>query len=292
MPERKIHRLIYDRQKWEEKIAEPLMTLQLFITDRCNLRCRGCFYARRLGRMEMTFDDYRRHVLGHLPLGVKKIILLGGEPTLHADICRMLDFNRARGLKTTIYTNGFGLEKLEGTDLSRCEVRIGVYGHQNSERPLVKIWKPDFPVTFVYMLRRNNVDELMSAARAMEEKFGGKKLFISCIRDILKTQDYWKDTAETLPLDEYFAVVQDFVLKYGGRMEIHIARRGVIETDVAQEPVRHCRFGNIFPDGQKIICPFDISRGITADKLRFGAKPCNKNRECLLRKIVLVRKNI
>ncbi len=290
MAERKIHRLIYDRRKWEEKIAEPMATLQLFITNRCNLRCKGCFYSHKLGHENMSFDDYQKHIAEHLIFGVKKIILLGGEPTIHKDICTMINYNTEKGLKTTIYTNGSGIEKLARKNLERCDIRIGVYGLKNSERPLAKIKKPDFPVTFVYMLRKDNVAELLPTALEIEEKFGGTKLFISSIRDILKTQDYWKDTDETLTFDEYFSVIQNFVDSYSGNMEIHIARRGVIETDTPQEKVRHCRFGNIFPDDKKIICPFDISREITTDKLIFGIRSCNKNSECLLRKIVLKRK--
>jgi len=290
MAERKINRLIYDKEMREEKIAEPMATLQLFITNRCNLRCKGCFYAHKLGQEDMPFEDYQKHITEHLDLGIKKIILLGGEPTIHNDICRMINWNAGKGLKTTIYTNGFGIEKFAQEDLSQCDIRIGVYGLKNSERPLAKIRKPDFPVTFVYMLRKDNVIELLPAAREMEERFGGTKLFISAIRDILKTQDYWKDTDETLTFDEYFSAIQNFVDSYDGNMEIHIARRGVIETDIPQEKVHHCRFGNIFPDGKKIICPFDISREITTDKLVFGIRPCNKNSECLLRKIVLARK--
>lgn len=290
MAERKINRLIYDKEMWEEKIAEPVATLQLFITNRCNLRCKGCFYAHKLGREDMPFEDYQKHITGHLGFGIRKIILLGGEPTVHNDICRMINWNTGKGLKTTIYTNGFGIEKFAQEDLNQCDIRIGVYGLKNNERPLARIKKPDFPVTFVYMLRKDNLIELLPAAKEMEEKFGGTKLFISSIRDILKTRDYWKDTDETLTFDEYFSAIQNFIDSYNGNMEIHIARRGVIETDTPREKIRHCRFGNIFPDGKKIICPFDISREITADKLVFGLRPCNKNSECLLRKIILARK--
>lgn len=289
MKARKIHRLVYDEKKWEEKIAKPVNTLQMFITNKCNLRCRGCFYGRELGSGEMNFEDYKKHLEEHLAAGVKKIILLGGEPTLHKDICRMIDWNNENNLKTTVYTNGFNAEKLKNADLSRCEIRIGIYGLSKSERPLDKIGNVGFPATFVYMLRRDNVEELLPAAKETEKRFGGTKLFISAIRDILKTQDYWEDTEETLTFEEYFSTVQNFIDSYDGNMEIHIARRGVIETCVRQEKVRHCRFGNIFPNGKKIICPFDISRLITTDKFVFGQRPCNKNSECLLRKIVLSR---
>jgi hypothetical protein len=125
-----------------------------------------------------------------------------------------------------------------------------------------------------------------------EERFNCNGFYISSIRDITSTQDYWKDTPETLSLPEYYDQVQRFVLNYSGTIPVlHIARRGVIQTDGQTNEVDTCRFGNIFPDGEKIICPFDISRKIKADSLVFGKRHCNKSKSCILKKIVLRRKD-
>lgn len=286
---RKIHALSFDTSKWREKIAQPVNTLQLFITNRCNLRCKGCFMAHKLGPQEMSLDVYKNYVLENLRLGIEKVILLGGEPTLHNDLPKMINFNNHHGLKTTIYTNGARLGILEKTNLRNTKVRISVYGLNDSEKPLLALKKPNIPVMFTYMLRRDNIHGLMEVVKAVEKYFGCTSFFISSIRDIAVTQDYWKDTEETLPFGEYFEIVQNFINIYDGQMEIHISRRGIIETEATHPKVNCCRFGNIFPDGEKIICPFDISKRITADKLMFGKRHCNKNSECLLRKIVLER---
>jgi hypothetical protein len=84
--------------------------------------------------------------------------------------------------------------------------------------------------------------------------------------------------------------VQDFVNNYQGNLpQIHIAKRGVLETEVEYPIVNKCRFGNIFPNGDKIICPLDISLNKTVPELKFGEVECNK-RGCILQKIVLRRK--
>lgn len=126
----------------------------------------------------------------------------------------------------------------------------------------------------------------MKTAMMAEKKFDCQGFYISSIRDIAVTQDYWKDTKETLNLEGYFKAVQNFVKNYNGRIpRLHIARRGIIIGN--KQKVTKCRFGNIFPDNKKIICPLDISKKLYSKELMFNKRPCNKNKECILQKIVL-----
>lgn len=280
-------RLEYDTSRWEEIVSKPVNTLQVFITNRCNMKCKACFYAHNIGKEEISFEKYRKKLLKYMHQ-IDKVILLGGEPTLYKDINRVIYLNTRLDLKTTVYTNGSNIKILENSDLSKTKIRIGVYGAKLSEKPLTKVPKTNLPVTIVYMLRKNNVKELMKTARMAEKRFNCQGFYISSIRDIAVTQDYWKDTEETLPLDKYFEVVQDFVNNYDGNINtIHIAKRGIIATK--NKPTKKCRFGNIFPDGKKIICPLDISKKIYTEKLKFNERQCNKNKECILQKTVLKR---
>lgn len=282
--------LAYDQSKWEEIISPPVNTLQLFITNRCDLSCRDCFYKSRLGQDDMSFDDYKKYIENHLN-NIQKIIILGGEPTLHKDLPKMIKHNNSLGLKTTVYTNGNNLKAFENVDISSTSIRVSVYGTNQKEKSIKNlVLHQNILIMLVYMLKKDNVSELIPATKIAED-LGIKKVFISSIRDIAKSGDYWKDTSETLPLDDYAKAIQDFIDKYNGRMEIHISRRGVLKTIKSGEAlIDKCRFGNIFPNGDKIICPFDICKNIKTDELVFNRRQCNKNTECLLRKIVLKRK--
>lgn len=281
--------LLYNRNNWEEMVAKPSRTLQLFITDKCNQqpRCKECFYQDRLGVDQMSWEEYIGLVDKYVDT-IDKVILLGGEPTLHPLLHEFVDYNTKKDLRTTIYTNGLKLRSLIGMDFSNVTTRIGVHGVTSIDKPLQQIEiVPEVPVAIVYMLRRDNFFELMEAAR-MAELFNCEDFFISSIRNIRVTRDYWIDTEDTLPLDQYFDIVQDFISRYQGDIKkIHIARRGVILTEGSQ--VDSCRFGNIFPDGKMVICPFDISKKIYSDEL-FKERPCNKHSSCLLQKMILVRK--
>ena len=281
------HTLFYDKKRWKETITKPVNTLQIFITNKCNMNCKSCFYAHKLGKEELSIEEYKR-LVSKYKKKVKKVIILGGEPTLYKDLSKAIDFNTKQGLKTTIYTNGTNIKILENVDLSKTTVRIGVYGAEKTEKPLIKVPKTNIPVTIVYMLRKNNVNELMKTANISEKRFNCQGFYISSIRDISITQNYWEDTKETLLLKDYFQVVQNFIKNYKGNIpKIHIAGRGIITGKKVK--INKCRFGNIFPDKKKIICPLDISKKSYTNKLMFNQRKCNKNKECILQKIVLKR---
>jgi hypothetical protein len=133
----------------------------------------------------------------------------------------------------------------------------------------------------------------MNTAGMAESEFNCRGFYISSIRDIERTGSFWKDTSETLPIKEYTNVVRDFVRNYSGNIPLlHLARRGVLYTGNENSDVTcKCRFGNIFLNGDRIICPLDISKNITSGELIFNQRPCNKHTECILQKIVLKRRS-
>ncbi len=290
--------LKYDKNKWNEIFVDPKPTLQLFITNKCNKRCSGCFYQDYLdSNSEMNFTDYKTKIAEH-PF-IKKIILLGGEPTMHSELEKILNYNNEQNLKTTIYTNGFNLKKLENMneeELKNIDLRIGVLGLKGHEKSLSEI-STNLPATIVYMLRKNNLDQLLQTMEFAEKNFNCNNFYISSIRDIAVTKDFWADTKETISMEEYADFVQTSLDKYEGNIKrLHIARRGILTTDQIEKyaEIRSCRFLNIFPNNKKTICPLDISLNIKEnidEKFHgFYARPCNKNYECIMQKIVLEKK--
>jgi MoaA/NifB/PqqE/SkfB family radical SAM enzyme len=281
-----VSKLKIDEKMWSTSVAQPVNTLQLFITNRCNVLCKGCFYQDRLGKGDMSYDEYKKYVKNYPE--IKKVILLGGEPTLHDDIHSMIKFNQYRGLKTTIYTNGFKIKKFENMNLRNVDIRIGILGLYTGEKMLSKI-STAIPITIVYMLRKDNISELMDTANYAEENFDCKGFYISSIRDIAVTHDYWTDTQDTISNEEYAAIVQKFLDTYEGNIKkIHIARRGTIDNEI--QDIDKCRFVNIFPNGDKILCPFDISLNKKTEDACFNKYSCDKDKYCILQKIVLEKK--
>jgi len=296
-------KLEYNKNTWDMLAASFKPTLQFFITNRCNRACKACFYSNYMhrdptGTYDMDFEYYKQRIANYYTdhhQHLKKIILIGGEPTLHKDLHKMILFNRALGLETTIYTNGTNMKPLEDftskygffDDLS---IRVGVLGFSGFEKNLINV-KTHLPIMVCFMARRDNQEEIFPIIRYMSTELNATGLMISSIRDMVTTGSFWEDTPETLSNSEFADYVQAVMnhnvidLYRFGIKSLHICRRSVFEGLTSWNK---CRFLNFHVDGSKTICPFDISSGVKDGQgYKLNTRPCNKHKECILQKIVL-----
>lgn len=130
--------------------GRPLRDLRLSVTDRCNLRCTYCMPAEVFGpdhaflpRAELlSFEEIERLARIFVGLGVEKLRITGGEPTLRRDlpdlISRLAAIAGVRDLAMT--TNGLLLPRLAGdlkaAGLARVTVSLDsldpqVFGQMN-----------------------------------------------------------------------------------------------------------------------------------------------------------------
>jgi hypothetical protein len=79
----------------------------LYLTDRCNLACPMCFTRRSKAAQEPTLDDIKRFLATQKNL--KKVALLGGEPTVRQDLFEIIDAVRQAGGDPVICSNGIKL---------------------------------------------------------------------------------------------------------------------------------------------------------------------------------------
>jgi len=84
--------------------------IDLRILGRCDLRCPFCFGPRhelKAAPTSLLLEQIRRFP----SLGVRSIIITGGEPTLVADLPEILTVAKAVGLKTVLSSNGIILRR-------------------------------------------------------------------------------------------------------------------------------------------------------------------------------------
>ncbi len=96
---------------------QPFRYLRLSLTDRCNFRCRYCLpeaeQAFHPKEKTLRLQDWERLLPLFKDLGIRKVRLTGGEPTLHPDLLGMVGTLSGSGFKeTALTTNGFRLAKL------------------------------------------------------------------------------------------------------------------------------------------------------------------------------------
>src|SRR5437762_7107232 len=119
--------------------------LRISVTDRCNLRCVYCMPAEGMPWLPkddlLTYEEIARFARVCLDLGVTGIRLTGGEPTVRADLPKLVAMVNALrpGLGLSMTHHGLTLtltpEELRGAALRRANVRLDAAGqtllHQN-----------------------------------------------------------------------------------------------------------------------------------------------------------------
>ncbi|WP_198361960.1 GTP 3',8-cyclase MoaA [Thermococcus gorgonarius] len=100
--------MLYDR------FGRPVTNLRISLTQDCNFRC---FFCHREGqrfnvRNEMTPEEIERLVRIASRLGIKKVKLTGGEPTVRSDILEIVKRIKPYVADLSMTTNGSRLKEL------------------------------------------------------------------------------------------------------------------------------------------------------------------------------------
>lgn len=120
-------RIIINRDKTERPLYAPLEYYYDF-TNKCNLHCKGCYNIKHLGQTTMKLEDISNIISEMDELGIKRLYLAGGEPTIDIPALKTyIDTAYAHGVTTSMVTNGTLLtEELCRYLLSRKLVDISV----------------------------------------------------------------------------------------------------------------------------------------------------------------------
>ncbi|HEY8477445.1 MAG TPA: GTP 3',8-cyclase MoaA [Chloroflexota bacterium] len=146
-----------------DSYGRQMGNLRVSLTDRCNFRCRYCMPEEVLPwipREEvLSFEEIERLVRLLVGMGVRKVRLTGGEPTLRAglpDLIRRL--NAISGLESvSLTTNGFRLKtlarELAEAGLKRINVSLDTLVREK----------------FVRITRRDALDQVLAGLEEVEK---------------------------------------------------------------------------------------------------------------------------
>ena len=146
-------------QPLADRFGRPLRDLRISVTDRCNFRCRYCMPREVFGadfeflpRDEiLTFEEIARIAGITAQLGVRKIRLTGGEPTLRAELPELVRLLKeaAPAVELAMTTNGSRLTTLAGPLAEAGLDRVTVSLDTLDDATFRAMNDADFPVALV-----------------------------------------------------------------------------------------------------------------------------------------------
>ena len=98
-----------------------LPILILFPHSRCNCRCLMCDIWRATTKTEIAPDDVARWIDEWRSLGVRRVVLSGGEALLHSRLWELCDHLRAADIGITILSTGLLLRRHAAELVRRCD---------------------------------------------------------------------------------------------------------------------------------------------------------------------------
>jgi Fe-coproporphyrin III synthase len=154
---------------------------------RCNCRCVMCDIWKRETSEQIRAQDMERHHSSLKTLGVRQVVLTGGEPLLHNDLPALCNFFRDRQIHLTLLTTGLLLHKraeevatlfddiivsLDGPPEIHDAIRrvSGAYNLIRKGIVAVRLYNPCIPITCRTTVQKANhryLRQTVDAARAL-----------------------------------------------------------------------------------------------------------------------------
>lgn len=87
----------------------------LILTSRCNNRCVQCYQGEKtsLSKIDMPFEYAKKVLVLLRDIGLRKCVLIGGEPTLYRKLNEVINWGAKQGITMLTMTNGSVFSKKE-----------------------------------------------------------------------------------------------------------------------------------------------------------------------------------
>jgi GTP 3',8-cyclase len=259
--------------------------LRVSVTDRCNFRCTYCMPAEGLPWLPkteiLTFEEMVRLVGVFARLGVKEIKLTGGEPTVRAELPKLVGMLRAAcpDLAMSMTTNGLLLDRL-----ARPLAEAGLDRVSISCDSLMRH-------RFAEMTRRDALDRVMAGMRAAEEA-GLTPIKLNCVviagtneSEVVDFARFARETGyqvrfiEYMPLDAEQHWERAKVVPSAQIVEAIDKAYPLIAEGEGAEPATGFRFADGAPGGIGVIASVTEPFCDTCNRLRLTAE--GELRACL-----------
>jgi Predicted Fe-S oxidoreductases len=118
--------MIAAREQIQNNSATSLSFLWLEITGKCNLACQHCYAGSspqgHHGRMSAT--DWQRVISQAAEMGCRSVQFIGGEPTVHPDLARLIRLAAEMKMQIEVYSNLVSIKSEHWNVFQQCHVQI------------------------------------------------------------------------------------------------------------------------------------------------------------------------
>lgn len=227
------------RNNFREVKKNYQRTVQLFLTQRCDLNCGFCF------RKGVEIDDMplevAKEIISRYPGANAKISFTGGEPTLNQGLEDMLEHCSALSVDSEIYTNG-----MHDFNSFSTQVRLRYDGlDRGHKRMEIKRYRGRYELGL--LVNGNNTEQLLRCLHATE----GDPQF----EGVIQVTEIAKNKRPVCGVEVY-AREAEFIANYASencawinQIEISVGHLG-IDTGVPK-----CRFERYIEGKVAGICP-------------------------------------
>lgn len=201
----------------------PLNQIYFYLTDGCNLCCRHCwieptFQSEGNSYPLLSLELLRSIVEQGQHLGLSGVKLTGGEPLLHPEIHKILDYVKNESLDLTVETNGtlctpeiarqigacknpFVSVSLDGADAETHEWIRGVPDcFEAALGGVHNLVQAEIKCQIIMSIMRHNKNQIESIVR-LAESLGVESVKFNIIMPIARGERLQKN-GETLPIEE------------------------------------------------------------------------------------------
>lgn len=274
-----VYRMLHKEHSDVPKILEEIQhrikvpTIGLYLTHKCNLYCKHCFWSvNSTTYPELTIDEWKRIIKQFMAIGTKHFHICGREPMLSDKLFNLLEFlheeKKRQNIRYGIITNGTLIDRsiaarLKGLTLDYVEVSIdgtrsahdrlrGCGAHQRAMEGLKALLDVGQDISVASIIYKSNVDSLLTMSDELW-KSGTKKFFFQPLKAF---------RPETYPLIISPSVFSVFITKAYEFAEMRDGAKVTIEVPPVYMPY-------VYEHNQitKDLCDHDFPARTIAQKL-------------------------
>ena len=121
------------REYTPQKVDDSLDMCWLEITQQCNCRCLHCYEGDIHQKLDdsLRIEDWYKVIDQIKENNVQRVVVIGGEPCLHPEITKVVNYLALKEIDTTVFSNGTCLSNELKRTMSQHKIRFkcSLYGH-------------------------------------------------------------------------------------------------------------------------------------------------------------------